>query len=214
MNKILSLIFVIFLACGGLPSNAEDIGEATNALVSTDPCGVTISPYNAVCTKHSTWKCTSYNSTTHRCWQAHGTQPITGTYWGYRGTHPDFEVDGNVAWWPGRGTFLDHGEDGISNVMLLPRGLSVTAPSNLLTPGWSYANADLSPSGAVNGLDSFTPSLFTVYGGNYGISICVYTGANHTGQVGNDCFRAGPEDVTNWDMGLYGYPVIKSFQVF
>lgn len=211
MRNLIVASVLLILGCG---TQEEPIVTTESAIVSTDPCGVTVSPYNAVCTKHTSWKCTSYNSTTHRCWRAHGTTPIPGTYWAYRGTHPDFEVDGNIAWYPGRGTTIDAGDDGNDNVMVFTKGTSVTSQGPLITSGWSYNNTDLTPSGAIYGLETFVPVQFIVYGGDYGISFCGYTGANFTGQIGADCFRAGPDDVTVWDMSVYGYPTIRSFQTF
>lgn len=208
-----ALVAVNLLHVGcGVPPN--DVATAEAEVVSTDPCGVQIAPYAPACTKpgKTSWRCTSYNSTTHRCQRAEGTTPIPGTYFVSSNppppvfpaivlVWPGWEEDDLLAPYPSGGPTYA--------VQLVPAGLAVPAFSTILTAGWSYASADLTPSGFA-GLQAMRWNYIEVRGG---AGICIYAAVNYTGQLGCWSVPTGGQTLV-LEPPAWGNGTVRSFFTF
>lgn len=178
MRKLLVVLSLLALGCG---VQEEPVATTESAVVSTDPCGVTISPYNPACTKRATWTCAQYNSTTHRCQRARGTQKTAGMYWLFK-ADPDRPAmpNGSIAFYPAWGGDLSDDSAGVSDAQVAPRGFAMPYWQPLLSAGWSYSTNDLTPC-CISGLQTMSWEYVEFYNGAAG---CLYTGSGYTGLLG------------------------------
>lgn len=196
----------LYAGCGVPP---DETATAENELISTDPCGVQISPYNPACTKpgKTSWVCNTYNTTTHRCSRAHGTTPIPGTNFIFGVTPP--MIGPHALFWPAWGDTIATYDGANAAVMQVPVNLTVSQYSVILAAGWSYATNDLTPGDVVHGLTAMHLDYIELQGG---VGICVYSGNGISGELG--CWYAPPGGYLRLEPYLWGDVAIHSFYTF
>lgn len=210
MRNFIVASILLVLGCG---VQEEVVDTIESAVVSTDPCGVTISPYNPQCTKpgKSKWTCAVYSPTTHRCVRARGKEKIPGSYWVFKpDPNPFYPGQPTVIVYPAwPGGVLTTDTLGQQDAMVVPTFTFISDwNAQMLTYGWSYDTTDLSPSG-FTGLNTQSFEYVEMYNGAC-VALFSKTQFDYSGFLGNWC-SDGHVLRIELDQVAYPTPIVRSF---
>lgn len=181
LKVILGLFFVVSLtACGG---QQDEIATTSDALVSSDACGVTYAAVkpnyvvtSSACTKHAHWKCADNNGYVGNpaappvCLRTQPRDPLPGVW---------FKTD-PAAPTTGPRVYLQHGwgEGSATVANVIPQGYFFPqypqSPTLLADYGYSYYGANYSPAGMEDSILAY--ANFSSPYGTVDISLRLCTG--------------------------------------